>query len=75
MRRPQQQLAGLRVLGGVAVVGDVPGDEDGVERQRAEMLHDPRHAVGPVVALIEVGVAELRENNHDRESRPGPDQD
>jgi hypothetical protein len=61
-----QQLARLLVLGGPAVIGDVTGDQHGVEvvRQGVQEPGDPARPVGGARPAVEVEVAEVRDHDH-----------
>lgn len=56
----------LLVLGLLAVIGDVPGDQDGVDgmRQGAQVVHDASGTSGRPLGPVQVQVADVRQQRH-----------
>ena len=66
-QRGVEELRGGLVLGHLAVVGDVPGDQDRVDRswQGVQVVHDPGGPLGRSGMAVEVCVTEMRDDQHD----------
>ena len=61
-----QDVPGLLVLRGQAVISDVAGDQDRIQRhcQAVQIGQDGGGPIGPVPAAVQVGIAEVRDNDH-----------